>query len=330
MGLYDSINGEQIKCFYTPIFSTPEGIWYSGGHMIDFIDGDEVPTKSMYYKYPDNFIILDHDTYNTGCCIHIIKDKKVFKTCTLTDISNDYFKDNTLVINRHGTSILNISSVEDLKLYIKDTNTLFNTIHDLETETRNSFDKFLKCFRLIQKFEAMKQDDKILDLIDNDNFYLVEPFFKNRNINTFKELKDKKKELLLNNELLEDLTLFFKETLNKEFKKLNKEHDDKDSKSKELIKPYKEKHSQKWFLKDEFILEKEFGEYLECITYLFYEKGKNYAGIDNMERYLSCKEAFDTFIKNNPEIKDKYIAWAELDNKDINSLNDTLNQVLYC
>ena len=45
MGMYDYINGEQVKCFYSPIYSS-DGLglayntWHNGGMFRNFSTGD--------------------------------------------------------------------------------------------------------------------------------------------------------------------------------------------------------------------------------------------------------------------------------------------------
>ena len=58
MGLYDYLNGEQVKIFYSPVFwseNEGENVYYSGGGLRGYINGDKLPLKTLYYKYPDDF-----------------------------------------------------------------------------------------------------------------------------------------------------------------------------------------------------------------------------------------------------------------------------------
>lgn len=63
MGMYDTLNGEQVKCFP----------WYSfdamplaqagfinghGGSLAYYGDGSKIPYRSLAYNYSKNFIIL--------------------------------------------------------------------------------------------------------------------------------------------------------------------------------------------------------------------------------------------------------------------------------
>lgn len=328
MGLYDYINGEQIKCFYRPIFSEGQGVWHSGGRMIGFSDGDEIPVKSMYYKYPDNFMIFDYMDYSDECYIHIIKDKKVFKTCTLEDIIDDYFKDNELVVDYHGTSILNIKSVADIKNYIVDTKKFSKIMDGFRKESRIAFDNFMMSFRLNQDLEATKTSKEAFELINEDNFNFVKSAFEQKEITTYSKLNDKKDILLSDIEYMNDFHRLINEVIDKEFYRLDEECKLKDEEVKELTKPYKEEYYNKWFIRDEFALEKDFGEYLDCIIDLYEEKDKECSIFNNMERYISCKEMFNKFIEENKGIKEKYIKWSELDEEEIEILDNILNTVL--
>ena len=60
MGMYDYLNGEQVKIFYTPVFGVYAGksiLWHSGGSLRKFNINDELPLKTIYYKYPDDMIV---------------------------------------------------------------------------------------------------------------------------------------------------------------------------------------------------------------------------------------------------------------------------------
>ena len=53
MGMYDAINGEQVKCFNWTSFNN--GIVCHGGDLMYYNTGDEVPYKSPHYNYGKNF-----------------------------------------------------------------------------------------------------------------------------------------------------------------------------------------------------------------------------------------------------------------------------------
>lgn len=64
--MYDYLGGEQVKTFHHPIFKLnkehPEcsSFWYSGGSMLSFDEGDELPLKELWYQYPEDFLIYDY------------------------------------------------------------------------------------------------------------------------------------------------------------------------------------------------------------------------------------------------------------------------------
>ena len=85
MGMYDTINGEQVKCFpWVSLYK--DEITYHGGELKYYGIGDEVPYKKPHYNYGKNFIILDLNRYpESDYCeydyiIHVIVDGKVNDT----------------------------------------------------------------------------------------------------------------------------------------------------------------------------------------------------------------------------------------------------------
>ena len=331
MGMYDYINGEQVKCFYRPIFSENEGLWHSGGLMRSYVDGDELPLKTMYYKYPNNFMIFDYIDYDDECFIHIVKDKKIYKTCDLNDIKDEYFEDNKLVVSYYGSSILNFKSVSDILEYIKDTKEHNLKIKEIKRDTRLAYDEFIKSFRALQRLNKIKNSKEVFELIKPKYFNSLKDLFKSKNI----ELNDdfikaiKIDELLNDENFMNKLNDILETEMKKEFDELSNKHDVAFKKAEEKIKPLDTVYLNKWYLKDEFSLEKDFGEYLDTIIYLFEEKDKECSILDNKKRYESCKELFIKFIENNAGIKDKYIKWLELDEECIKELDDILSKTLY-
>lgn len=122
MGMYDTINGEQVKCF--PWVSLYKGsITYHGGDLKYYGTGDEVPYKKPHYNYGKNFIILDLNRYpESEFCdydyiLHVIVDGKV-KNMFENKISDIDWSINQTVVGYTG-ELLNIHGSEDLQNYIK-------------------------------------------------------------------------------------------------------------------------------------------------------------------------------------------------------------------
>ena len=64
MGMYDTLNGEQVKCFpwysFDVMSLTPAGsVGGHGGSLKYYGNGSEIPYRSLAYNYGKNFIIFD-------------------------------------------------------------------------------------------------------------------------------------------------------------------------------------------------------------------------------------------------------------------------------
>lgn len=125
MGMYDFINDNQVKCFYVPMYTIDAYIdkpciYYSHGTMDSFNIGDELPLSTLYYKYPDNFMIFDYDFNMLGGCVHVIKDKKIFKTVeNILELNSKDFENNELVVDYYG-SPLSIETREDMECFLSE------------------------------------------------------------------------------------------------------------------------------------------------------------------------------------------------------------------
>lgn len=123
--MYDYINGEQVKCFYTPLFYADDlepnnYIYHSGGSLTGFNTGDLVPTETMYYKYPKDFIIYD---FRNDDFVHIIKDNKVYDTVKINTLDKKYFS--FKFIDYFGRT-LNLKDFNNAKLIQEEFIKLFN------------------------------------------------------------------------------------------------------------------------------------------------------------------------------------------------------------
>lgn len=59
LGMYDYIGGEQIKIFPVPILYNNQ-LSFSSGRLNSYGEQDELPLKTLYYQYPDNFLVHDY------------------------------------------------------------------------------------------------------------------------------------------------------------------------------------------------------------------------------------------------------------------------------
>lgn len=121
MGMYDIINGEQVKCFsWTSLYNNE--ITYHGGDLKYYSTSDKVPYKKPHYNYGKNFIILDVNMYpEFSYCeydyiIHVIVDGKV-KDTFKNKVGDIDWTINKTVVSYTG-ELLNIHSNEDIANYI--------------------------------------------------------------------------------------------------------------------------------------------------------------------------------------------------------------------
>ena len=64
MGMYDTLNSEQVKCFpwfsfYVSAMDTKGVITSHGGDLKYYGNGSKIPYRSLAYNYGKNFIIFD-------------------------------------------------------------------------------------------------------------------------------------------------------------------------------------------------------------------------------------------------------------------------------
>lgn len=121
MGMYDTINGKQVKCFHWVSLYHNE-INYHGGDLAYYDTGNEVPYKRPHYNYGKNFIILDLNRFpDSDYCpydyiIHVIVDGKVKDTFE-NEIGDIDWSINENVVGYRG-GLLNIKRSKDILDYI--------------------------------------------------------------------------------------------------------------------------------------------------------------------------------------------------------------------
>lgn len=74
MGMFDRLNNEKVKMFYTPFYNkdkkgTDFHYNFSGGSQNNFKNRQVLLLKSFWYKYPDDFLIIQFDyNFRTNVC----------------------------------------------------------------------------------------------------------------------------------------------------------------------------------------------------------------------------------------------------------------------
>jgi hypothetical protein len=123
MGMYDYFCGEQFKIFYVPLFYVPVFSGESkfgrmGGLMRSFTNQSDLPLSTMYYKYPESFIVIDVDfpksdeTYAESNFLEI-KDKKISRVGWIEDHHQSI--DFSLPIYDNRGNLINVKKFEDIE-----------------------------------------------------------------------------------------------------------------------------------------------------------------------------------------------------------------------
>lgn len=120
MGMYDTICGDQVKCFYKQ-FEHGGELWTSGGSLNYYNIGDEVPYKTDYYDYTRNFNIIniwdELDTEDNNILTGI-RDGKVIFSKKLTEGVESDWTNMQKCISYYGEE-LKISAQDEALGYVK-------------------------------------------------------------------------------------------------------------------------------------------------------------------------------------------------------------------
>jgi len=123
MGMYDYLGGEQVKIFYRPIFQVNKEVpeessyWWSGGSLNSYGEEDKLPLKTLWYQYPENFMIYDYRWDYED--VWIIRDGKFRRFCSFKELTEDDIVGIEAVYDYHGTPI-NIQTIEDFSAIKED------------------------------------------------------------------------------------------------------------------------------------------------------------------------------------------------------------------
>lgn len=131
MGMFDYLNGEQIKVFSVAGICLPDRldsdyVFFSGGNLRDFTN--DVPYKGFTYNYGKDFNIIDFYDDNECAIIHIIRNGTNLGKRLISDISNDDLNVNNY--SYYGDQ-LDIKTVDDILKFI-----------DLNNQVKNAYALF--------------------------------------------------------------------------------------------------------------------------------------------------------------------------------------------
>ena len=190
MGMYDTINGYQVKAFYIEystlrsefddaIFGKTESdltIWCMGGNLRNFSNGDEVPFQTYYYNFGKDFNIIDFDDFMLSeQIIHVIRDGKVVKTISFDDTDDEILKVPNYDYNGNK---LKITSVNDLIKYTENQRKIiYAREHEKVEATRNYFDMARTIDIESEEYKKLEEEYK---KENEENEKVIKPFIEKR------------------------------------------------------------------------------------------------------------------------------------------------------
>ena len=144
MGMYDTLNGEQAKCFpwfsfYVSAMDTKGVVTSHGGYLKYYGSGSKIPYRSLAYNYGKNFIIFDFTpelgTDEIGEWVaHVIEDGCLKASLYRKDSGNEFeemLKKSTKNIGYYGDEGFKFKTLEDVNQYAEETNALRRQIADM-------------------------------------------------------------------------------------------------------------------------------------------------------------------------------------------------------
>lgn len=144
MGMYDTLNDEQVKCFpwysFDVISLSPEGsIGGHGGKLKYYGNGSEIPYRSLAYNYGKNFIIFDFTPeFCTGeigeWAAHVIENGRLKASFYRKDADDEFekmLKKSTKNIGYYGDDNFKFKTLKNVNQYAKEANALRCQIADM-------------------------------------------------------------------------------------------------------------------------------------------------------------------------------------------------------
>lgn len=331
MGMYDYLNGEQVKCFYRIVHykDNSNNSWqfsHSGGQLRGYADGSQLPLKTFHYKYPNDFLILDENS----SILHTIKDGKLFNTEPLRMVKTIDFNLFKNIYNYNGLE-LNINNINELKEYPKKASERIDTINRLYKEFKPSNSRLIKSFRLIKE-QTDKLEDIVL-LLEDEDYKDLNNFFNSLNIQLSVSSDSPTKsrlilKLLLDSKENSQITkVFVQNKANELFYRFNNRQEEEEKALNEVLNPYLEAYNKKWIKENEFKTEVKIGGYISVIHGLnelknSYPESFNYK---DEESYNIALEELGYLIKEYGI--DSYIKWLNPSKEELDIINSILNNL---
>lgn len=163
MGMYDTLNGEQVKCFpwysFDVMSLTPAGsVGGHGGSLKYYGNGSEIPYRSLAYNYGKSFIIFDFNpdldpNNGSNWVSHVVEDGILKASVYKEDAGNEFeevLKRSRKNISYYGGGNFKFKSIADINQYAVESNELIKKIdklHEPANEIMREWMKTLKEYR---------------------------------------------------------------------------------------------------------------------------------------------------------------------------------------
>lgn len=164
MGMYDTLNGEQVKCFP----------WYSfdvmslaqaglinghGGSLAYYGNGSKIPYRSLAYNYGKNFIIFDFNVDldlndDSNWVAHVIEDGLLKASVYKEDAGDEFeemLKRSSKNISYYGDGNFKFNSIADINQYAAESDELMKKtkkLHETADKIMREWSDALKEVRL--------------------------------------------------------------------------------------------------------------------------------------------------------------------------------------
>lgn len=328
---------KQEKAFYIPIFDeVKRNVWRSNNIFETLKKGDLIINKTLYYKLPKNFLILqeEHDLDNVK--LHIIEDSKIIDTVSINNLDDSFFIENYIVFDKNGISI-KIKSKSDCINYVKEyyvelyklkkvrlkvSDVINNELSPLFTIQENLLNEYLPNKNINSKLK-IKNIENILNKytdLKNEIFTLLE-------IKSITELQS----------LLSEDSTSYKKTENTILSYINERTDNliisiktlNDENNLDLEEVIKN-HNDKWVNASEYEQESFLGELLECFIQAYLNKDDELDDFfgDPLEKYINLKTTIKELINEDLNLIESYCKWQEFNQNDEVFIKDLFDFIL--
>ena len=163
MGMYDTLNSEQVKCFpwysFDVMSLTPAGsVGGHGGSLKYYGNGSEIPYRSLAYNYGKSFIIFDFNpdldpNDGSNWVAHVIEDGLLKASVYKEDAGEEFeemLKRSRKNISYYGGGNFKFKSIADINQYAVESDELMkkiNKLHETADKIMREWMKTLKEYR---------------------------------------------------------------------------------------------------------------------------------------------------------------------------------------